>query len=104
VFPPPPATSDQPLVTALAFTRAMARGFESKDVEYQQNEAARQPGVRRTLTPEERARDEARLTIELALAHARAQRAAAASPAHQQMLDAGIRALEAQLDANRTGH
>jgi hypothetical protein len=75
----------------------MARGFESKDVEFQQAEKERERRLGRALTPEERAAQDKRQTIELALARARADLAAARTPAHQRMLAAAIAALEQQL-------
>jgi hypothetical protein len=75
----------------------MARGFESKDVEYQQAEAERAKTLGRALTAEERVADDRRRTIELALARARADLAAARTPAHTQMLKDAIAALEQQL-------
>jgi acyl-CoA thioesterase-1 len=75
----------------------MARGFESKDVEYQQAEAERTKTVRPRLTPDEREAQAKRRTIELALTHARADLAAARSPAHRDMLTQAIAALEQQL-------
>ena len=75
----------------------MARGFESKDVEFQQAEAARAKAKRRPLTPQERDAQARRQTVELALARARSDLAAARSPAHRQMLEQAIEALEAQL-------
>ncbi|HMF96023.1 MAG TPA: hypothetical protein VKE96_17090 [Vicinamibacterales bacterium] len=75
----------------------MARGFESKDVEFQQAEAARTRALRRQMTPEERAAAERRRTIELALARARADLTAARSAAHKRMLADAIGALEQQL-------
>lgn len=75
----------------------MARGFESKDVEFQQAEAERTKTVRRALTPEERDAQEKRRTIELALTRARADLDAARSAAHREMLARAIAALEAQL-------
>ncbi len=77
----------------------MARGFESKDVEFQQAEAIRRDRPRPSLTPAERERDARRRTLRLALANVRAERAAATNPAHQQMLDLAIQTLEAQLGA-----
>jgi hypothetical protein len=77
----------------------MARGFESKDVEYQQAEAERVKQLGRGLTPEERAAQDKRATLELSLARARADLAAARTPAHQRMLAGAIAALEAQLAA-----
>jgi hypothetical protein len=75
----------------------MARGFESKDVEFQQAEAERGKTRGRDLTPDERAASEYRRTIELALARSRADLAAARSPAHARMLTDAIAALERQL-------
>jgi hypothetical protein len=75
----------------------MARGFESKDVEYQQAEAERAKTQRQELTPEERDASVRRRTVELALIRARADLAAATSPAHKEMLARAIAALEEQL-------
>ena len=75
----------------------MARGFESKDVEYQQAEAERSKSVGPSLSAEERAAQARRRTIELALVRARADFASARSPAHREMLEQAIAALEAQL-------
>ena len=75
----------------------MARGFESKDVEFQQAEAERAKTFGPGLTAEERAAQDRRRTLELALARARADREAARSAAHRRMLDAAVAALEAQL-------
>ena len=75
----------------------MARGFESKDVEFQQAEAERQKTFGRTLTPEERDREDRRRTLELALVKARADRELARSDAHRRMLDQAVAALEADL-------
>ena len=78
----------------------MARGFESKDVEFQQEEAQRRRDAPRTpATPEERAAREHRRTVELALARARADMTAARSAAHREMLLRAIAALEEQLGA-----
>ena len=75
----------------------MARGFESKDVEFQQAEAARGTQSGRALTPEERDARSRRRTIELALARARADLEAARTPAYKRMLADAIAALEQQL-------
>jgi hypothetical protein len=75
----------------------MARGFESKDVEFQQAEAERQHTFRRPLTPEEREAQNKRRTVELSLARARADLAAARTPAHKRMLSGAIATLEQQL-------
>ena len=76
----------------------MARGFESKDIEFQQAEAARGTTVRRALTAEEREEHARRRTTELALARAKADLAAARSDAHRRMLNDAIAALQKQLD------
>jgi len=75
----------------------MARGFESKDVEFQQAEAERAKSLRRQMTPEERDAAGRRATIELALARARADLTAARSNPHRRMLADAIGALERQL-------
>jgi hypothetical protein len=75
----------------------MARGFESKDVEFQQAESERLRHTRRALTPAERAADARRRSIELALAKALTERDAATNPHHRRMLDEAIRSLEAEL-------
>ena len=75
----------------------MARGFESKDVEFQQAEAERRQTVRRELTAEERASGERRRTLELALMRARGDMANARTGAHRQMLVQAIAELERQL-------
>ena len=77
----------------------MARGFESKDVEFQQSEKERKTELGRALTPEERELRVKRGTIELALARARSDLASARTPAHLRMLQQAIAALEAQLAA-----
>jgi hypothetical protein len=77
----------------------MARGFESKDVEFQQAEAERTKTLRRALTADERAALVRRRTIELALARAKADLTHAHTDAHKHMLTEAIKALEAQLGA-----
>jgi hypothetical protein len=75
----------------------MARGFESKDVEFQQAEAERRQKPARVLTPEEREGVARRRTVELALARARADLESARSDAHRAMLLQAIAALEEKL-------
>jgi hypothetical protein len=77
----------------------MARGFDSKSVEYQQEEAlrSRQEKKGRPLSEEERARLQRRQTLKLARARTAADLARAASPAQQQMLRRALAALEAEL-------
>ena len=75
----------------------MARGFESKDVEFQQAEAERRPSPRRTLTPSERDDAARRQSLELALTRTRNDLERAISSAHRRMLEEAIAELERQL-------
>jgi hypothetical protein len=75
----------------------MARGFESKSVEFQQEEAARGRTRKPALTPEEKARTERRAALELARARAADDLIRANVPAHRRMLEQAIDALDAQL-------
>ena len=77
----------------------MARGFESKDVEFQQAEAERGRTAGRALTSEEREALNRRRTVELSLARARGDLAAARTPAHRRMLADAIADLERWLAA-----
>jgi hypothetical protein len=76
----------------------MARGFESKQVESQQEEAARRrplPGPE--LSADERARLERRRALELSRARAQADLSRATAPAHRLMLEQAIAALDSEL-------
>jgi len=76
----------------------MARGWESKSVEAQQAEReARADPAGPAVSPDEAARLAKRRTLELTRARALADLATARSPAHRQMLEAAIRALDDQL-------
>jgi hypothetical protein len=75
----------------------MARGFESKDVEFQQSEAERRTLPRRALTAEERDAQARRRTLELALARAEADLGLAHSVAHRRMLEHAVAALREQI-------
>jgi len=75
----------------------MARGWESKSVEAQQEEQAARGEKAPAVSPEEAARVERRRLLELTRARAIADLATARSPAHRQMLEAAIRALDDQL-------
>ena len=76
----------------------MARGFESKNVESQQEEAQRARDLKPALSPEEQARVQQRQTIALALAAKRVEVEAATSEAHRAYLTRAIKALESGLD------
>jgi hypothetical protein len=76
----------------------MARGFESKDVEFQQSEAERPRSVKPALTPAERD-DLARCrTLELALTRAETELRLARSPAHRRMLEQAVAELRQQIN------
>ena len=75
----------------------MARGWESKSVEAQQEEQGRSGPKSAPVSVEDAARLDRRRTLELALARARADLASATIPAHRAMLEAAIAALDQQL-------
>jgi hypothetical protein len=75
----------------------MARGFESKDVEFQQAEAQRDKTPRRSLTADQRELHDRRTALTLSLARMRADLERASSPAHRRMAEQAIAALEAEL-------
>lgn len=74
----------------------MARGFESKDVEYQQAERERERHLRQAAAPEGTAASR-RQAMMLSLARLRHERDAAHVAAHRTMLDTAIAAIEAEL-------
>jgi len=76
----------------------MARGFESKSVEAQQEEAARgKIKARPQMTPDQQAADERRQALELTRARARGDLSRATAPAHRRMLEHAIAALDKQI-------
>ena len=75
----------------------MARGFESKDVEFQQSEAERPKTAKRVLSAEERDAQARRVTLELALSRAEGDLRLAQSAAHRQMLEQAVAALREQI-------
>jgi hypothetical protein len=75
----------------------MARGFESKMVEFNQEEAARARTPKPQITAEDRERADKRRAIELTRTRAAADLARATAPAHRQMLEQAIAALDEQL-------
>lgn len=78
----------------------MARGWESKSIESQQDDraAAAAAKSRAPITPDDAAKLARRQTLELALARANADLKVATHPSHRQMLEAAVAALTAQLD------
>jgi hypothetical protein len=75
----------------------MARGFESKMVEFQQEEAARGRPKSEQISAEEQRRLSRRGSLELARARAVADLSRATAPAHKRMLEQAIAALDEQL-------
>ena len=75
----------------------MARGFDSKFVEAQQEEATREKKTRPELTPEERETASRRAALELSRARAAGDLDRATAPAHRQMLEQALAALDAEL-------
>jgi hypothetical protein len=76
----------------------MARGWESKNIEAQQAEREQAAtGATGPVSPEEAARTARRQVLELTRSRALADLAAARTPAHRQMLEAAILALDEQL-------
>jgi hypothetical protein len=75
----------------------MARGFESKSVESQQEEAQRAKSLRPALSADERARQSRRAGLELALAQTQAEMTAACKPAHREMLKLKLEAIQSQI-------
>ena len=75
----------------------MARGFESKSVESQQEEAQRARSIKPALSAEEKLRQSRKATLELALAQTQSEMTAACKPAHREMLKLKLEAIHAQL-------
>jgi hypothetical protein len=76
----------------------MARGFDSKFVESQQDDAQANKGVARpALSPDERARLDRRKTLEMALARTQAELQTACHAAHRDMLRLKLEAIQAEL-------
>ena len=76
----------------------MARGFESKAVESQQEEAQRTRTFRPELSTEEKERETKRAGLRLALAQTQSEMGAACRPAHREMLKLRLDAIRAQIE------
>jgi hypothetical protein len=81
----------------------MARGWESKAVEDQINEAEerarRKQAAEDEISPEERARRERLDSLQLSRARTLSQLEQATRAAHREMLQRTLRALEAEIDS-----
>ncbi len=75
----------------------MARGWESKSVESQQEEKARGKASPVTVSPEQRERNARRQTLALQRAKAEADLARATKPGHRAMLQHAIDEIDRQL-------
>jgi hypothetical protein len=79
----------------------MARGFESKDVEFQQAEAERRASQTRALSADQRKTSAQLQTLALSLNRLRNELGAAVQPGHRKMLELAIADLEQQLASAR---
>jgi hypothetical protein len=77
----------------------MARGWESKSIEAQQDEAERIKPARPLLTDAERSLAERRRTLELTRARASADLERATARPHRRMLEQAIAAIDEQLES-----
>lgn len=75
----------------------MARGWESKAIESQQDDAGRKPSPGPALTAEQRERATEKTGLELALARTQAEMTGACRPAHREMLKLRLEAIRARL-------
>ena len=75
----------------------MARGWESKSVEQQQDEAASRKERNELLTPEQIAERQRRQGLELSRQQILQQLRVARNPRHRQMLEAALAELEEKL-------
>ena len=80
----------------------MARGWESKSVEAQQEEASRAELRRRATTPEQLALEDRRRTLELMRTRAEDDLSRATVAAHRHMLEQAIASLDTELARLRT--
>ena len=76
----------------------MARGWESKSIESQQDDAGRKPPPGPELTAEQRERAAEKAGLELALAQTQSEINAACRPAHREMLRLRLDAIRARLE------
>ena len=79
----------------------MARGWESKSVEEQQNEFAKSSEKKGPLSPEDEKRLLRRQSLELSRAHVLEQIRRSQNPRYTEMLNRELEQLERQLAANQ---
>ena len=77
----------------------MARGFDSKFVEAQQEEAARgKSGGGHVMSPQERAAEQRRRTLQLTRTRTERDLSRASAPVHREMLQQALAALDREID------
>ena len=81
----------------LRYPQSVARGWESKSIEAQQEEVSRSRGAVRPLSEAELLRRDRRRTVELARARAAEDLSRATAPPHRRMLEQALQALDDQL-------
>jgi hypothetical protein len=77
----------------------MARGFDSKFVEAQQEEALRRSPLGPGMTPEARIAEQRRRALELTRTRTQLDLSRAVLPPHRRMLEEAIAALDKQIEA-----
>jgi hypothetical protein len=82
---------------SVCYGQIVARGFDSKAVESQQEEAQRPRTLKPALTPEEVERQSRKAGLELALAQTQAEMTASCKPAHREMLKLKLEAIQSQI-------
>ena len=103
------APSDQPAVRCLrdpgrgSYTQTMARGWESKNVESQQEEASRQGRKAPAPTAADLVRVERMRTLELTRNRVAHDLTRATADAHRRMLEAALASLDAELNTLKKG-
>ena len=75
----------------------MARGWESKSIESQQDDASRKAEAGQPFTSVQQERAGRRTGLELALAQTQAELGAACRPAHREMLQLRMEAIRSRL-------
>ena len=75
----------------------VARGFESKSVESQQEESQRAKTLKPALSADELARQSRKNSLEMALAQTQSEMMASCQPAHREMLRLRLEAIQSQI-------
>lgn len=85
----------------------MARGWESKSIEAQQEAATDRPSEapdsRQNNSPEARARRDRLVSLRMSRSRTLQQLESATNPKHREMLQKALRTLEAELEHERAG-